>query len=496
MKNYILSLDQGTTSSRAIVFDRRGQIVAKCQQEFREFFPQPGWVEHDANHIWQSQLHVAREVIRVAGIEVSAIAAIGVANQRETIVLWDRITGEPLAPAIVWQDRRTADRCDALRKQGHAEKIKALTGLVLDPYFSASKLEWLLDHVPGARNRAPKGELAAGTIDSWLIFKLSGAHLTDTSNASRTMLMGLHDLQWNDELLELFRIPKEILPAIIASSGVAVSTFVELFGQAISIAGIAGDQQAATFGQSRIRPGLAKNTYGTGCFMLMHAGPVAVVSKNNLLTTVGWTFESARCSDYLLEGSVFMAGAIIQWLRDCLGFVNNSAEIEALASQVPDAGGAILIPAFTGLGAPHWDASARGTMFGLTRGTTKAHIARAALESIAYQSVDVLDAMQRDAAIPMTELRVDGGASCNDLLMQFQADMLDVPVVRPIVTETTALGVAYLAGLGVQFWNDLDEVQSHWRVDRCFEPVVAHDQRQERLYLWRRALERTRGWIE
>lgn len=496
MSEYILSLDQGTTSSRATLFDRKGRIAGQCQQEFTQFFPHPGWVEQDANEIWCSQLHVARDVIRLTQVDAGDIVAIGIANQRETILLWDRITGQPLAPAIVWQDRRTAYRCESLRKDGHAPKIQALTGLVLDPYFSASKLEWLLDNVPTARERALRGELAAGTIDSWLIFKLSGAHVTDPGNASRTMLMGLNDLQWNDEMLELFRIPRGVLPVIVPSSGVVCNTSVEWFGGAIPIAGIAGDQQAATFGQACNRPGLAKNTYGTGCFMLMHSGPFPVISTNNLLTTVGWTFTNSRCSDYLLEGSVFMAGAIIQWLRDSIGLINKSSEIEVLASQVPDTGGVVLVPAFTGLGAPHWDASARGTMFGLTRGTSKAHIARAALESIAYQNVDVLDAMQRDAAIPLAELRVDGGASCNNLLMQFQADMLGVPVVRPIIIETTASGAAYLAGLGIHFWTSLEEVQSHWRVDRCFEPSMSTAEREERLYLWRRALERTRHWIE
>lgn len=497
MKKYILALDQGTTSSRAMLFDHAGHICSMAQQEFQQHFPHPGWVEHDPIEIWQSQLAVARKVLQMQGIDAGEVEAIGIANQRETIVLWDRATGVPLAPAIVWQDRRTAGACDALRAAGHAELLLERTGLVLDAYFSATKLQWLLDHTPGARARAARGELAAGTIDSWLIFNLSGAHVTDTSNASRTMLMDLRTCQWDDLLLALFDIPRAILPQIVSSSAVVCAADAAWFGAVIPIAGIAGDQQAATFGQACHRPGIAKNTYGTGCFMLMHAGYEPATSKNNLLSTVGWTLEGAgkATTEYLVEGSVFMAGAIVQWLRDGLGLIDHAAQIEALAAQVPDAGGVVLVPAFTGLGAPHWDPYARGTMVGITRGTTKAHIARAALESIAYQSVDVLDAMQRDAAIDLQELRVDGGAARNNLLMQFQADMLGVPVVRPAVTETTALGAAYLAGLATGFWTTQAEISAQWKVERRFLPERSADERHARLALWRRALERARGWV-
>jgi glycerol kinase len=507
MTRYILALDQGTTSSRAMLFDHAGHACGMAQQEFPQYFPQPGWVEHDANQIWESQLAVAREVMKAQGVSGKDIVAIGIANQRETMVLWDRATGQPLAPAIVWQDRRTAGTCDALRAAGHAPLIQQSTGLVLDAYFSATKLQWLLDTVPGARSRAARGELAAGTIDSWLIFKLSGAHLTDTSNASRTMLMNLHTLQWDARLLALFDIPLHVLPQIVPSSAVAAHADARWLGTAIPIAGIAGDQQAATFGQACLQPGMAKNTYGTGCFMLMHAGAVPVASANNLLATVGWTLggkrdgtgtETARDqarTDFLLEGSVFMAGAIVQWLRDGLGLIESAAQIEAVAAQVPDADGVVLVPAFTGLGAPHWDPYARGTILGLSRGSNRSHIARAALESIAYQSADVLEAMQKDAAIALQELRVDGGAARNNLLMQFQADMLGVPVVRPAITETTALGAAYLAGLAVGFWSGTDEIGAQWQVERRFLPQMDAAEREERLYLWRRALERARGWI-
>ena len=499
MTQYILALDQGTTSSRAMLFDHAGQACGVAQQEFAQYFPQPGWVEHDANQIWASQLAVAREVLQAQGVSGKDIVAIGIANQRETMVLWDRLTGEPLAPAIVWQDRRTAGACDALRSAGHAPLIQDTTGLVLDAYFSATKLQWLLDAVPGARTRAARGELAAGTIDSWLIFKLSGAHLTDTSNASRTMLMNLRTLRWDARMLALFDIPLQVLPEIVPSSAVATHADAAWLGTAIPIAGIAGDQQAATFGQACLQPGMAKNTYGTGCFMLMHAGAAPVASSNNLLATVGWTLGRSGAewgrTDYLLEGSVFMAGAIVQWLRDGLGLIENAAQIEAVALQVPDAGGVVLVPAFTGLGAPHWDPYARGTIMGLSRGSNRSHIARAALESIAYQSTDVLEAMQKDAAIGLQELRVDGGAARNNLLMQFQADMLGVPVVRPAITETTALGAAYLAGLATGFWGGADEIAAQWQVERRFLPQMDAGERGERLYLWRRALERARAWI-
>ncbi|HJU71940.1 MAG TPA: glycerol kinase GlpK [Paucimonas sp.] len=487
---FVLAIDQGTTSSRAILFDRAGQIHGIAQQEFHQIFPQPGWVEHDAGEIWQSQLAVIRTLLREQHASASDIAAIGIANQRETTVLWDRQSGEPVANAIVWQDRRTAGLCDALRDAGKAALFQHKTGLVIDAYFSGTKLKWLLDNVPGARARAERGELAFGTIDAWLVFKLSGAHVTDPSNASRTLLFNIRTRQWDDELLGLLDIPRALLPQVVPSSGIAAHT--RLFGAPIPIAGIAGDQQAATFGQACHRPGMAKNTYGTGCFMLMNTGAQAITSHNNLLTTIGWTLD--RQTDYLLEGSVFMAGAIVQWLRDGLGIIRQAADVEALAASVPDTGGVLFVPAFAGLGAPYWDAYARGTIVGMTRGSTRAHIARAALESIAYQSADVLEAMQKDAAIPLRELRVDGGAANNDLLMQFQADVLGVPVVRPMVTETTALGAAYLAGLAVGFWSSREEIAAQWRMQRRFEPGMASDRRDERLALWRRAVACARAW--
>jgi glycerol kinase len=496
MSQYILAIDQGTTSSRAILFDRAGRACGVAQQEFRQIFPQPGWVEHDANEIWQSQLAVINTALRDKEIDARAIAAIGITNQRETTVLWDRKTGEPVANAIVWQDRRTAGLCDSLREQGHDKLIRDKTGLVVDAYFSGTKLKWLLDNVPGARARAERGELAFGTIDAWLIYKLTGAHVTDSSNASRTLLFDIHRLRWDEELLQLLDIPASLLPQVVPSSGVVAQT--TLFGAPIPVAGIAGDQQAATFGQACHRPGMAKNTYGTGCFMLMNTGRQPVASHNNLLTTVGWTLgkNADTRTDYMLEGSVFMAGATVQWLRDGLGIIEKSSDVEALAMSVPDAGGVVFVPAFAGLGAPYWDAYARGTIVGMTRGTTKAHIARAALESIANQSADLLEAMQKDAAMPLTELRVDGGAARNDLLMQFQADVLGVPVVRPVITETTALGAAYLAGLAVGFWASQDEIAAQWQIERRFEPRMSADERAQRLATWRRAVERARAWSD
>lgn len=498
MTKFVLAIDQGTTSSRAILFDHAGHIHGAAQQEFRQIFAHPGWVEHDANEIWESQLAVIRQVLRENAVGAADIAAIGITNQRETTVLWDRATGEALAPAIVWQDRRTADLCDALRAAGKAGIFQQKTGLVLDSYFSGTKLKWLLDHVPQARERAARGELAFGTVDAWLIFKLSGAHVTDTSNASRTLLFNIHTRQWDDELLALLDIPRSLLPQVVPSSGIAAHTYAELFGASLPIAGIAGDQQAATFGQACHQPGMAKNTYGTGCFMLMNTGRQAVTSHNNLLTTIGWTFGegAAASTDYMLEGSVFMGGATVQWLRDGLGIIRDSSEVEALAASVPDADGVVFVPAFAGLGAPYWDAYARATIVGMTRGTTRAHIARAALEGIAYQIVDVLEAMQKDSGISLKELRVDGGAARNDLLMQFQADILGVPVVRPQVTETTALGAAYLAGLAVGFWASQQEIAAQWRVERRFEPHMAEDERRRRLATWRRAVERARAWSE
>jgi len=494
MSKYVLALDQGTTSSRAIVFDRRGAPVATAQKEFRQIFPQPGWVEHDAAEIWSTQLECARGALRQAGATGDDIVAIGVTNQRETAVLWDRRSGVPVSNAIVWQDRRTAEQCAELRTRGVEDLVRARTGLVLDPYFSATKLAWLLDHVPGARARAERGELAFGTIDSWLIWNLTGGaeHVTDVSNASRTLLFNLSTLDWDDELVELFRIPRAILPRVSASSEVVGYT--TLVGGRVPIAGNAGDQQAATFGQACFTPGMAKNTYGTGAFMLMNVGAAPQGSANRLLATAGWTLERGGDQAYMLEGSVFVAGAVVQWLRDGLALFARSDDVEALARQVPDAGGVFLVPAFVGLGAPHWDPDARGTIVGLTRGTTKAHVARAALESIAFQSYEVLEAMQADAEQPLTELRVDGGASRNDLLMQFQADVMGVPVVRPVVIETTALGAAYLAGLATGFWAGTDEIATLWRAERRFEPIMGRDERESRVEEWRRAVERSRRW--
>ncbi len=490
MTQYILALDQGTTSSRAILFDRLGAITGMAQQEFAQHFPQPGWVEHDADEIWQSQLAVARKVLQDKGLTAKDVAAIGITNQRETTVLWDRKTGEPIARAIVWQDRRTAPICDALREAGKAGAIQHKTGLVLDAYFSGTKVQWLLDHVEGARGRAERGELAFGTIDSWLVYKLCGRHVTDASNASRTMLFNIHTMKWDDELLGLLNVPASLLPEVVPSSGVIADT--DVLGGAIPIAGIAGDQQAATFGQACHAPGMAKNTYGTGCFMLMNTGAQAIASHNNLLTTVGWTVGGK--TDYMLEGSVFMGGATVQWLRDGLGVIKSAAEVEQLAASVPDTGGVVFVPAFTGLGAPYWDAYARGTILGMTRGTTRAHIARAALDSIAYQTVDVLEAMHKDSGIALSELRVDGGAARNDLLMQFQADVLGVAVVRPKVTETTALGAAYLAGLAVGFWQSSDEIARQWGEERRFVPTMSSAERETNLQGWRKAIAVARMW--
>ena len=492
MDNYILALDQGTTSSRAIVFDHEGVPVASSQHEYPQHFPQPGWVEHDALDIWRSQLACAREALAQADIAPSQVAAIGIANQRETTVLWDRATGEPVARAIVWQDRRTADLCDRLREAGQAAFIQERTGLEVDAYFSATKLQWLLDHVPGARVRAERGELAFGTVDSWLVYRLCGRHITDTSNAARTMLFNIHTLRWDAELLDLFGIPAAVLPEVVASSEVVGTAGDECFGHPIPIAGIAGDQQAATFGQACHRKGLVKNTYGTGCFMLMHAGAAPPVSHNRLLSTVGWTVKGK--TDYLLEGSVFMGGATVQWLRDGLGIIRQSADVEGLATSVPDSGGVLLVPAFTGLGAPHWDPHARATIVGMSRGSTAAHIARAAVEAIAYQSAELLGAMQKDADCAVTEIRADGGAARNDLLMQFQADLLGVPVVRPRVLETTALGAAYLAGLAVGFWESVESIERQWQVEQRFEPAMDADRRAALMGRWTRAVEHAKLW--
>ena len=489
---HILALDQGTTSSRAIVFDHRGRIVASAQREFRQIFPQPGWVEHDAQEIWKTQLDVARLALRKASLTAKDIAAIGITNQRETTVVWERATGKPICNAIVWQDRRTAAACDRLKAHGLAPMIRRKTGLVVDAYFSATKLQWILHHIPGVKKRAQAGELAFGTIDSWLVWKLTDGrcHVTDASNASRTMLFNIHTGKWDDELLRLFSVPRAMLPDVRSSSEVYGET--NLLGGAIPIAGIAGDQQAALFGQVCTRPGMVKNTYGTGCFMLMHTGGKPNASKNHLLTTVAWRLGNR--TEYALEGSIFIAGAVVQWLRDGLGLIKSSGEIEALAAQVPDNGGVHLVPALAGLGAPHWDAAARGLIIGLTRGTTRAHIARAALEGIAYQVADVLHAMENDAGIKLKELRVDGGACANNLLMQFQADLLGVPVVRPRVAETTALGAAYLAGLAVGFWKDQKEIAAHWEADRRFIPATKPVGRKQLLADWTRALARAKNW--
>ena len=512
---YILALDQGTTSSRAMLFDHTGTVAATAQAELKQIFPQPGWVEHDALDIWKSQLKTAQKCLKNAlnwpasqsiraqaatesiANSKSEILGIGITNQRETTVLWDRQTGQPLANAIVWQDRRTADHCDKLREQGHAALIQQKTGLVLDAYFSATKLAWLLDNLPGARKRADKGELAFGTMDSWLIWNLTGGprgglHVTDASNASRTLLFNIHTMQWDDALLALLNIPPSVLPKVVPSSGVVGHTAAALFGTPIPIAGIAGDQQAATFGQACLKPGMAKNTYGTGCFMLMNTGTEPVASHHKLLSTVGWQLGTA--TTYCLEGSVFMGGATIGWLRDGLQIIASAREVQALAESVKDCGDVYLVPAFTGLGTPHWDPYARGAMLGLTRGTTRAHIARAALEAIALQSADVFSAMSQDAGLGLKELRVDGGASANDLLMQMQADFSGVPVVRPKVTETTALGAAYLAGLAVGFWSSTDEITRQWQVDRRFEPQMSADERATKLARWHKALTRAGGW--
>jgi glycerol kinase len=489
---YILALDQGTTSSRAIVFDHAGVIRAGAQREFRQIFPQPGWVEHDANEIWSSQLLVACEALRAAKIAARDIAAIGIANQRESVLIWDRKTSAPIANAIVWQDRRSADACSRLIADGAQALVQAKTGLVIDPYFSATKLAWLLAHVPGARERARAGELAFGTIDSWLVWKLTGArlHVTDATNASRTLLYDIHNGNWDAQLLALFDIPRELLPEVRSCSEIYGETERGILGAPVAIAGIAGDQQAALFGQLCVEAGMAKNTYGTGCFMLLNTGAAPVASTHKLLSTLAWRLAGG--TNYALEGAVFVAGAAVQWLRDGLGIIKSSAEVEALAASVPDNGGVYFVPAFTGLGAPHWDPHARGSVSGLSRGTTAAHIARAALEGIAHQVADVLDAMQADAGTKLAELRVDGGASANNLLLQTQADLLGVPVIRPRITETTALGAAYLAGLGVGYWSSLAELGGQWRTERVFNPTMPRAQVEALRAGWRTALARAR----
>ena len=492
----ILALDQGTTSSRAILFDHAGKTRSVAQREFTQFYPQPGWVEHDAAEIWSSQVGMMAEALARAGLEGSAVAAIGITNQRETTIVWDRETGEPICRAIVWQDRRTAELCQELKKDGVAKLIQARTGLVLDAYFSATKLKWILDHIKGARRRAEAGKLAFGTVDAWLVWKLTGgkAHITDASNASRTLLYNIHRNEWDQDLLELFEIPRALLPEVRASSGVHAETAAGLPAAGTPVAGIAGDQQAALFGQMCVRPGMLKHTYGTGGFMMLNTGHKPVASKNNLLTTIAWKLDGKVT--YALEGSIFISGAVVQWLRDGLRIIQSSAEVEKLAQSVPDNGGVYLVPAFTGLGAPHWDPFARGTILGLTRGTTRGHIARAALEAIAFQTVDVLDAMAEDSGIRLRELRVDGGAAVNDLLLQFQADLSKVPVVRPKVLETTALGAAYLAGLAVGYWAGTSELARQWQRDRVFRPSMKAPKRSELKQGWAKAVSRSKHWLQ
>jgi len=496
MNQYILSFDQGTTSSRAIVFDRNGAIISVAQKEFSQIFPQPGWVEHDANEIWSTQLGVAAEAITKAGLTVKQIAAIGITNQRETTVVWDKKTGQPIHNAIVWQDRRTADFCDALRKEGKDRFIQQKTGLVIDAYFSATKVKWILDNVDGARAKANNGELCFGTIDTWLLWKLTNGkvHATDVSNASRTMLFNIHSLNWDEALLKIFDVPAAILPEVRSSSEVYGETQNILTAHNIPIAGIAGDQQAALFGQMCTQPGMVKNTYGTGCFMLMNTGEKAVPSTNNLLTTVAWKVNGV--TQYALEGSVFIAGAVVQWLRDGLKIIRSSSEIEALANEVESSDGVYVVPAFAGLGAPYWNQHARGTMVGITRGTTAANIARAALESIAYQTMDVLKAMEADSGISIKELRVDGGATANNLLMQFQSDILNCKVVRPVVTETTALGAAYLAGLAVGYWKNMEEIQQQWLMEKTFVSSMNDDERNNLSEGWKKAVEAAMSWTK
>ncbi|HEV8106488.1 MAG TPA: glycerol kinase GlpK [Burkholderiales bacterium] len=491
---YVLALDQGTTSSRAILFDEAGGPVAVGQREFRQIFPQAGWVEHDPREIFATQRDVAREALRKANVSAKDVMAIGITNQRETTIVWDRQTGAPIHNAIVWQDRRTAELCKDLREVGAESLIRERTGLVIDPYFSGTKLAWLLDEIPGARERAARGELAFGTVDTWLVWQLTGnrTHVTDVSNASRTLLFNIHTNEWDDELLRLLRVPRALLPEVHPSAHAFGMVPAGVLGEPLLIAGVAGDQQAALFGQACHAPGMAKNTYGTGCFMLLHTGDKVVQSANGLVATA---CAQTRAREYALEGSVFIAGAVVQWLRDQLGFFSSSSEVERLAAEVMDSGDVFVVPAFTGLGAPYWDPNARGTIIGLTRGTSKAHIARAALESIAFQSAEVLEAMQKDSGEKLAELRVDGGASANDLLMQFQADLLGVRVVRPRVRETTALGAAYLAGLTVDLWKSREELAQQWKAERRFEPSMDASKRQALMARWREAVSRARNWV-
>lgn len=489
MKKYVIALDQGTSSSRAIIFDREGNALAVSQKEFTQHFPQPGWVEHDAVEIWATQAGVAAEAVAILGAEPEEIAAIGITNQRETTVVWDAKTGHPICHAIVWQDRRTSEFCDSLKAKGWTEKIREKTGLLIDAYFSGTKVRWILENVPGAREKAEKGELRFGTIDSWLVWNLTGGrvHCTDVSNASRTMLFNIHTLEWDIELLELLGIPASMMPEVRSSSEVYGTT--TLLGGEIPVAGMAGDQQAALFGQMCTEPGTVKNTYGTGCFLLMNTGSTPITSKNNLLTTIAWKIGDTV--SYALEGSIFVAGSVVQWLRDGLGIIRSSLDVEALASSVPDNGGVYFVPALTGLGAPWWDQYAKGTVTGITRGTTAAHIARAALEGIAFQTMDIVSAMEKDAGVPLKELKVDGGASRNNLMMQFQADIIGAKVIRPQVTETTALGAAYLAGIAVGFWDGVEGVKGQWKAERVFTPSASVESVAAAKQGWADAISRT-----
>lgn len=496
MSHFILALDQGTTSSRSMVFDQQGNIISVAQKEFKQIFPQPGWVEHDANEIWSTQFGTMAEAVAQAHINMKQVAGIGITNQRETTVVWDRKTGQPVYNAIVWQDRRTATYCDELKAAGKKDTIQQKTGLIIDAYFSATKLKWILDNVKDARKKAENGELAFGTIDTWLTWKLTNGevHVTDVSNASRTMLFNIHSLQWDEELLKLFDIPAAVLPEVKPSSKIYGVTGNIVPDSRIPVAGIAGDQQSALFGQMCTQPGMVKNTYGTGCFMLMNTGEKVIASKNNLLTTVAWQIDGK--TEYALEGSVFIAGAVVQWLRDELKIIRSSKEVEALASEVSDNDGVYIVPAFAGLGAPHWNQHARGSIFGLTRGSSNAHIAKAALESIAFQTYDVLKAMEADAGIEIKELRVDGGATVNNQLMQFQSDILDCNVVRPKITETTALGAAYLAGLAVGYWKNVGEIQQQWQIEKTFSSAMTGEKRKQLITGWQRAVKAAIAWAE
>ena len=495
MKEFILALDQGTTSSRAIVFDRNGLPVANAQKEFRQFYPKPGWVEHDPEEIWSTQAGVALEAITKAGLESVNISAIGITNQRETTIVWNRKTGKPVYNAIVWQDRRTADFCDTLKNNGHSIMVRDKTGLIIDAYFSATKIRWILDNVKDARKLAEDGQLAFGTVDTWLVWNLTRGqlHITDVSNASRTMLYNIHTLRWDEELLKLFNIPAGLLPEVRSSSEIYGKT-VGHFASSIPVAGIAGDQQSALFGQMCIEPGMVKNTYGTGCFMMMNIGNKPINSNSKLLTTIAW--EIGNDTQYALEGSIFIAGAVVQWLRDGLGIIKKSDDVEKLAAKVSSSEGVYFVPAFAGLGAPHWNQHARGTIVGITRGSTSAHIARAALDSIAYQTLEVLLAMQKDAGIDIRELRVDGGATVNNQLMQFQSDLLQTKVIRPKITETTALGAAYLAGLAVNYWSDINEIRQQWQIDRTFSPQIEKSETISLIKDWHRAVNAAKAWAE